>query len=170
MIEGQKGTAYQIYDMSYSPNQMVFHLQILTLEISWHWERISCTKRWTNTFCYCKISICSTLLWCYTGQKHTFISCQFRKCSFNVYVLIFAWVLGCKFSHQSEFWSPHSSKKNFIDLHFIHYVTNLTRNKRRSRKPHHHFHLPILCFTLQRFPLNTYHSFLILFSTLSTNW
>ena len=104
------------------------------------------------------------------GQKHTFISCQFNKCSFNLYVLIFAWVLGCKFPHQDEFWSPHSSKKNvFIDLHFIHYVTNLTRNKRRSRKPHHHFHLPILCFILQRFPLNTYHSFLISFGTLWMN-
>ena len=57
-------------------------------------------------------------MWCYTGQKHTFISCQFNKCSFNLYVLIFAWVLGCKFSHQSEFWSPHSSKKCFHWLAF----------------------------------------------------
>ena len=30
----------------------------------------------------------------------------------------FAWVLGCKFSHQSEFWSPHSSKKCFHWLAF----------------------------------------------------
>ena len=40
MIEGKKGTAYQIYNMWYSPNQMVFNLQILTLEISWHGEKI----------------------------------------------------------------------------------------------------------------------------------
>ena len=56
------------------------------------------------------------------GQKHTFISCQFNKCSFNLYVLIFAWVLGCKFPHQDEFWSPHSSKKMF-SLTCISFIT-----------------------------------------------
>ena len=83
-----------------------------------------------------------------------------------------------QFSHERSVANSHIkasfdlrtlAKNVFIDLHFIHYVTNLTRNKRRSRKPHHHFHLPILCFTLQRFPLNTYHSFLISFGTLWMN-
>ena len=85
----------------------------------------------------------------------------------------------CQFSHECSVAKSRTkasfdlrtlAKNVFIDLHFIHYVTNLTRNKRRSRKPHHHFHLPILCFTLQRFPpLNTYHSFMICFITFSIN-
>ena len=99
---------------------MFLQLQILTFKISWHWPRISCTKR--HRVLLLVFYIYLTLLWCYTGQKHTFISCQFNKCSFNLYVLIFAWVLGCKFSHQSEFWSPHSSKKMF-SLTCISFIT-----------------------------------------------
>ena len=49
------------------------------------------------------------------SETHVYLL-SVQKCS--LYVLIFAWVLGCKFSHQSEFWSPHSSKKCFHWLAF----------------------------------------------------
>ena len=84
--------------------------------------------------------VCHTLHFCRQCRSETHVyllSVHDKKCNSNFYLFIFLHenLLDCKLYHfKDAIWYPFSSDKTFIDLHFILWWTNLTRNKRRSRK------------------------------------